>query len=233
VVAIARELGITAEVIPTLSFGTLKQNARNIHQWLKATRSQRIGLVSLSKGGADVKHALSWPEAAENFANVSAWVSFSGTVQGTPLVEWLRRRTLRWWAVRLLLWWRRHPWETLEDLRHGPGTPLACWPALPAHLRVVHVCAFPLRRHLAHPWAARGYERLAELGPNDGGGNLLTDVLDFPDIVCPVWGADHYLAPSWDLGPLLTGIIAAALTPRQASESATQPSAPPAIKSSA
>jgi hypothetical protein len=233
VLAMARELGIRAEVIPTHSFGTLEENARIIHQWLETRRGQRLALVSLSKGGADVKHALSLPEAAEAFAKVCAWVSFSGTVQGTPLVEWLRRRPFRWWAVRLLLWWRRHPWETLENLRHGPDTPLVVWPVLPAHLRVVHVCGFPLRRHLAHPWSSRAYARLAPLGPNDGGGNLLSDALSFPGVVCPVWGADHYLSPRWDAMPLLTGIVAAALTPRQASESASQPSAPPASRSSA
>jgi hypothetical protein len=231
--AIARELGVPAEVIPTRSFGTLAENASVIHDWLKARRGQRVVLVSLSKGGADLKHALALPEADETFRDVHAWVSFSGTVQGTPLIDWLRRRPLRWWAVKFLLWWRRHPRATLEDLRHGPDTKLVNWPALPAHLRVVHVCGFPLRRHLAHPWAPRAYARLAALGPNDGGGNLLADVLDFPGVVCPVWGADHYLTPRWDALPLLTGIIAAALAPRQATTSASQPSALPVSKSSA
>lgn len=228
--AIARESGCEAEVIPVASFGTLDENARTIRDWLAAHRGRRTALVSLSKGGTDVKRALSTPGA---FANVAAWVSLSGIVQGTPLIEWLRARRLRWWIVRLLLWWRGHSRQTLEELRHGPGTPLAVWNALPAHLRVVHVCGFPLRRHLAHPWAPRAYERLAPLGPNDGGGILLADTLVLPGIVCPVWGADHYLAPRWDVLPLLKGIIAAALAPRHASESAIQPSSAPATRSSA
>jgi hypothetical protein len=230
VIAIAREAGCEAEVIPTASFGTFSESARTIVDWLRAHRGRRIALVSLSKGGADVKHALRTPDA---FASVAAWVSLSGIVQGTPLVEWLRRRPLRWWGVRALLWWRGHPGRTLDDLRHGPDAPLAAWPALPPHLNVVHVCGFPLRRHLSHPWAPRAYERLAPLGPNDGGAILLADALTLPGIVCPIWGADHYLTPSWDVLPLLKGIIAAALTPRQASESASQPSNAPASKSSA
>jgi len=228
---IACELGMTAEVIPTRSFGRLTENARIVQEWLETRRERPVALVSLSKGGADVKHAFAGA-VADRFANITTWVSFSGTVQGTPLMDWLQRSKLRRWAVRLLLWWRGHPRETLEDLRHGPGTPLAGWPALPAAMRVVHVCGFPLRRHLAHPWAARAYARLETLGPNDGGGNLLADTLDYPGIVCPVWGADHYLAPAWDATPLLTGIVAAALAPRQATTSASQPSAPPASRSS-
>jgi len=96
-------------------------------------------------------------------------------------------------------------------LRHGTGTTLSTWPSLPVHLRIVHVCGFPLRRHLTHPWAPRAYERLAGLGPNDGGGLLLADCARWPGILCPVWGADHYLAPNWDSQPLVTGIVAAAL----------------------
>ena len=230
VLAIAREVGCEAELIPTGSFATFSESARAIVNWLDAHRGRRIALVSLSKGGADVKHALRTPDA---FGSVAAWVSLSGIVQGTPLVAWLRKRPLRWWSVRLLLWWRGYSGQTLEDLRHGPGAPLSSWPALPAHLTVVHVCAFPLRRHLAHPWATRAYERLAPLGPNDGGGILLADALTLPGFVCPVWGADHYLAPRWDVLPLLKGIISVALAPRHASLSASQPSTAPATRSSA
>lgn len=230
VLAIARESGCEAELIPVGSFATLSDSTQTILHWLEAHRGRRIALVSLSKGGGDVKHALQTPDA---FGNVAAWVSLSGIVQGTPLVAWLRKRPLRWWSVRLLLWWRGHPGRTLDELRHGPDALLSAWPALPPHMRVVHMCAFPLRRHLAHPWAPRAYERLAPLGPNDGGGILLADALTLPGIVCPVWGADHYLAPRWDVLPLLKGIISVALAPRHASLSASQPSAAPATRSSA
>lgn len=233
VLSIAQDLGIAAELVPVASFGTLAENARTLHQWIAARRGSRIALVSLSKGGADVKHALSLPGARELFADVSAWVSLSGMMLGTPLIEWLRRRSIRWRVIRLMLWLRGHSRDTLDDLRHGPSAPLGFWPALPAHMRVVHVCGFPLERHLVHRWASRAYARLAPLGPNDGGGNLLADVLGYPGIVCPVWGADHYLSPRWDAEPLLAGIIAAALDPRHESQSAHQPSAPPASRSSA
>ncbi len=233
VLAIAEKLGLPAEVIPTASFGTLAENAMAVHRWLDAKRGRRIALISLSKGGADLKRAMALPGADVAFADVSAWVNISGIVHGTPLVDWLRQRPIRHWIVRLLLWWRGHPRMTLGDLRRGPGTVLDGWPGLPPHMCVVHVCGVPLRRHLTHPWAPRAYERLAPFGPNDGGGILLADALHFPGIVCPVWGADHYLEPPWDAAPILTGIIAAALAPRHATVSASQPSAPPARRSSA
>ena len=213
VVAIAREIGCNAAVIPLPGFGRLKDNAQLIVKWLSARPEQRITIVSLSKGACDLKHALALPEAASAFERVQLWVSFSGILQGTPLIAWLRSRPLRWLGVHLLLWLRRHPRGTLNDLRHEPESFLASLPALPPHLRIVHICGVPLRHHLQHPWAERAYDRLAELGPNDGGGVLLGALSNVPGTICPVWGADHYLQPSWNATALLRDIVIAALTP--------------------
>jgi hypothetical protein len=233
VVAIAREIGCASAVIPIPGFARIEENARRIADWLATRRERRIALVSLSKGGPDVKRALALPDAARAFAHVQLWVSFSGIVQGTPLIAWLRSRPLRWWGVRMLLWLRRHPSGTLHDLRHEPDAPLATWPALPADLRIVHICGVPLRHHLQHPWAPRAYDRLATLGPNDGGGVLLGALCNIPGIVCPVWGADHYLQPSWNATPLLRDIVVSALTPdtrSRAGQSATTPLETPPIR---
>lgn len=234
VVAIAREIGCPAAVIAVPGFGRLEHNARHIADWLGARRERRIAIVSLSKGGPDVKRALALPDAARAFAHVQLWVSFSGIVEGTPLIAWLRARPLRWWGVRALLWLRRHPGGTLRDLRHEPGGLLSTWPAVPKHMHLVHICGVPLRQHLQHAWAPRAYDRLAPLGPNDGGGVLLGALSKVPGIVCPVWGADHYLQPSWNATPLLRDIVIAALTPgarRHASQSDNAPIAAPAIRS--
>lgn len=196
---IARKLQCEAELIPLPSFGTLDANARIILDWLASRQNRRVALVSLSKGGADLKRALAHPTAETSFSGVAVWINISGIVQGTPLVEWLRRRPLRWWGVHLLLWWKGHKAEALKELGWQSPPVLPTWPVLPTHLSVIHVCGFPLRRHISHPWGKRAYDRLAPLGPNDGGGILLGDCLHLPGIVCPIWGADHYLAPQWDI----------------------------------
>ena len=236
VLAIAREIGCPAAVIPVPGFGRIEDNANLISNWLSSRREQSITVVSLSKGGSDVKRALALANAKHAFAQVQLWVSFSGIVEGTPLIAWLRRRPLRWWGIRLMLWLRRHPRGTLDDLRDEPGSALATWPAVPEHLRIVHICGVPLREHLEHRWAPRAYDRLAPLGPNDGGGVLLGALSNVPGIVCPIWGADHYLQPSWNATALLRDIVVAALTPvarRHAIQSAAAPTTAPAIKSAA
>ncbi|HEX4645430.1 MAG TPA: hypothetical protein VH598_07450, partial [Verrucomicrobiae bacterium] len=223
--------------IPVDSFGSLARNASLIAGWLASHSQEQTVLISLSKGSADLKLTLALPDAAKLFRNVTTWISLSGLPQGTPLVAWLRRQPLRRTGVRLLLWLRRQRYSVLEELRHEPDGPLAGWPALPAHLRIIHVVAFPLRRHLAHPWAPRGYERIAPFGPNDGGGFLLGEVTNLPGTVFPIWGADHYLQSAWEDTVTLRGVLAEAMSQgdalRQANQSAAQPSMPPASKSSA
>jgi hypothetical protein len=211
VVEIARKLGLTVELLPLKSFGGLKENAEAIVKWLHSRRSKTVALVSLSKGSSDVKQALTRPDAAVCFENVRAWVSFSGIVQGTPLVDWLQSRSLRYFFIRLLLRLGGQRPSTLKELRWGDGAALSTWPALPRTLRVVHIYGLPLERHLCHPWAFRGYERLRNLGPNDGGGVLLGDLAQLPGITFPVWGADHYLSPAWDISSSLERVVLAAL----------------------
>ena len=216
VVELFRRAGFRAETVPLASFASLRENSRAIVDWLEQRGEERVLLVSLSKGSADLKIALSLPEAKEAWRRVGGWVSLSGLAQGTPLVGWLRTRRLHWFGVQLLFWWRGYRRSVLEELDHGAGTPLAGWPRVPPHWRVAHVCGFPLRRHLKHPWALRGYERVASLGPNDGGGILLGDTLTWPGAIVPIWGVDHYLQPDWDCEPLLGNILTAAADSMQA-----------------
>jgi hypothetical protein len=235
--AILKAINCRVERVPVESFGALTTNAAIIADWLSRHRDQRVALISLSKGSADLKIALGLSNAAELFRNVETWVSLSGLPQGTPLVPWLRRQPLRRLGVRLLLRLHGQRYSVVEELRPEPDGPLASWPPMPPHLRVIHIVSFPLRRHVAHPWAARAYERLKPLGPNDGGGFLLADVANLPGTVLPVWGADHYLQPAWDVTSLLRRTFIEALPPgtkvRQATQSAVQPSTPPASRSNA
>jgi hypothetical protein len=234
---IVRSMDCAVECVSLRSFGSLAENAALLSGWLRQHQGRPVVLVSLSKGSADLKIALGLRNAPELFRDVKGWVSLSGLPQGTPLVAWLRRQPLRRWGVGLLLRLRGQRYSVVEELRHEPDGPLATWPALPPRMSVIHVVGFPLRRHLAHPWAARAYERLSPLGPNDGGGFLLGDVTRLPGSVYPVWGADHYLQPAWDTTPLLRRVLTEAMSPQaelcQANQSAAQPSRPPANKSTA
>jgi hypothetical protein len=190
-------LGCATDTIPLESFGSLRRDAQQIVDWLRGQSDGRpLVLVSLSKAGAGVKLALSAKGAAAAFRNVRAWISLSGTYFGTPLVNWLYSQWWRLPLIRALFWFRRYDYGAIRELARGPSTVLDFDPAIPGHLRIVHVVGFPLTPHMTTPLARRGYRRLSASGPNDGGPILLADVARLPGYVYPVWGADHYLQPA-------------------------------------
>jgi hypothetical protein len=224
-VAIAEDLGWNWERLAVPSLGRLEENAAAIVTWLRAHKDKRVLIVSLSKGSSDVVMALRHTSAQYAFANVCGWVSVSGMVHGTPLVAWLKQHRLRTLGVHLWLWVRRQRFAALAELSRGQNGPLDAEIVLPKNLRAIQVVGFPLSTHLRHPWAPRGYERLSPLGPNDGGGILLGDLTRWPGLIYPVWGADHYLRPEWDVESTLRNILL------HATASQTTASTPPASKS--
>ncbi len=227
VLDLAAELGWPAERLAVPSLSTMAANAAVLLDRL-ARRDRPVVLVSLSKGGADVRATLATPEV--DFGGV-AWLDLSGLTAGTPLLGWLRRRPLRYWGTRGLLAVQRLPFAPLHELRDGPGSPLDGAFVLPPGVAAIHVVGFPTVATLTHPWAKRAHARLAPLGPNDGGGVLLESALRLPGDVYPVWAADHYLRPAWDVRPLLLNLLRDAA--RHAHASAAQPSAAPAATSTA
>jgi hypothetical protein len=188
----AHRLGFRTARIPVRGFGSLKDNSRLILDWLDKRADEPVVLVSLSKGGADVKIALAQEDASSAFRNVVAWIDLSGILNGTPLADWLLSRKLRSLFLRPFFWFRGHSFEVIRDLSRRVGSPLSGRAILPKRLKSIHVVGFPLRRHLSNALMRRGHCRLAPFGPNDGA-IVLADVCTFPGAVYPVWGADHYL----------------------------------------
>ncbi len=202
---LAADLGWTAERAAVPDLGTLAANATVLLDLLARRRDRPVILVSLSKGGADVRTALATTGA--DLGDVCGWLNLSGLLTGTPLLAWLRGRPLRFWGARALLAIQRQPFAPLHELRDGPAAPLAGPVVLPPGVRATHVVGFPTVATLSHPWARRAHARLAPLGPSDGGGLMLAGVLDLPGDVYPVPAADHYLRPARDVRPLLRNLL--------------------------
>ena len=205
---VAGELGMPVEMIPVSSTGALAENADTICRWLCAQRDGPLILVSVSKGGSDLRTALARPDAARVFERVIGWVNLCGILDGTPMADWLLSPSLLARANRFVHRIRGRSLDFLADLRRYPGCALDFPLALPAHLRAVHVVGFPLRRHLRNGLARRCHARLAPFGPNDGS-ILLADSPSWPGQLCPVWGADHYLRPPSSERPLLAALLRA------------------------
>lgn len=204
----AEQLGFATELVPLRSLGALETNADILIDFLRQQTGGPLILVSLSKGGSDLKIALARPEAEDAFRHVTHWINLSGLVNGTPLVDWLFASRLRTLWFRLLFWWRNYDFTVLPQLARGPDAPLHGDLDLPTTMRAIHVIGFPLRQHLSNALARRCHRRLERHGPNDGAGILLADALRLPGLVYPVWGADHYLRPGGkDLRPLARKLL--------------------------
>ncbi len=207
---VAREvaglLGLPVTTIPVSGTGSLTENARLIAGWLHSHREDPLIVVSVSKGGSDLKTALARPDAAQVFERVVGWVNLCGILDGTPMADWLLSPDLLARANRFVHRIRGRSLDFLTDMRRFPGCALDFPLTLPAHLRGVHVVGFPLRRHLRNGLARRCHARLEAFGPNDGS-ILLADAPHWPGQLCPVWGADHYLRPRTDERPLLAALL--------------------------
>jgi hypothetical protein len=202
---VAQSLGLPTVVAPVASTGRVRENGRVLHEWL-ATRQHNSPLivVSVSKGGSDLKAALAEPDAAAAFAHVVGWINLCGILDGTPMADWLLSPNFFARANRFVYRIRGRSLDFLADLRHHHTLDFPL--ELPVHLRTIHVLGFPLRHHLRNGLARRCHDRLKSFGPNDGS-IVLGDALPWPGQLCPVWGADHYLRPRVDVRPLLAALL--------------------------
>lgn len=202
----AERMGWPIDTIPVASTGSLLDNARTICSWLGEQRGSRIILVSLSKGGADVKMALRQPGAAEAFGRVAYWINLCGILDGTPQVDWLLSGNVAAVLNRLYYRARGVRFDFLRGMRRGRGSDLDFELKLPAQLRLISIVGFPLRRHMTSGVGRRCFDRLAPFGPNDGV-IILADVCAQPGLIYPIWGADHYLRSGTDIDRLVGTLL--------------------------
>lgn len=208
----AAGLGLTVETIPLEPMGGVQENAEILLDWLRHCAHDNVVLISLSKGSADVKKALSMEIADTAFRNVSAWISVGGLLEGTPLAPWLLSNERFPTAFRAINRINGVTFRFLEDIDRRAGGPLDFPLHLPPHLRIVHVLGVALPEHATN-WLARRFQRrLAPLGPNDGF-MLLEDLFHWPGVVYPLWGADHYFRTREDPRPFLERLISRAVEP--------------------
>lgn len=202
----ARGLGLRAELIPVSSTGTLEENSGFILNWLADHHRERIILISLCKGGADAKFALSLPHAENRFRNVTSWINICGTLNGSPVAEWLLGSRPGFFVAWLYCKCRGHDLSFIRELQFSPQSPVSRPLRLPAFIRLINIVGFPLERHLTNRFMRLCYQRVSSRGPTDGG-LLLADLCSLPGVIYPVWGADHYLRPDTRARKIISAVL--------------------------
>lgn len=202
----AAELSLPCNFVPLASRGSVQQNATLLAEWLKHQPAGKLVLVTVSKGGPDLKLALARPDAPQLFRNVVAWVNLCGPLDGTPMADWIPASRVRSWVMRLQYRIQRRDFGFITDMCHAPGSPLCGAVRLPTHMKLWSFVGFPLRAHLATPHSRFCNRIIARLGPNDGT-VLLSDALKWPGELFPVWGVDHYFRPTQRAKSLVNAIF--------------------------
>jgi len=199
---VATRLGMPNEVIPLESLGSIRTNAGLIREALGGREERSVILVSISKGGAETRVALSeegpWRRA------VAGWLNVGGLLRGTPLVDYRAGNRVGYLVGRALMLLKGVPRVFLEDL--GYESPLLrAQDGSPPGVPTVNLVGLPLGAHLQGRLASR-HRTLARFGPNDGYVPTL-DALIPGAPTYPLWGASHYFDTA-ELPRVLSGITA-------------------------
>lgn len=189
VLAAARACGIPASLAPTHSKGGLQANIPILLEILRSQQAQRIWLLSLSKGAAELRYLLHRHGAELPLSRIEAWLNVGGLPHGCQIVDHMLRSPMRRLKTRALC--RVLGVDYHEFAAFGTANP--AWHfalKLPPTLQLINVVGIPLARHVQRVLRQR-YRRLAAQGPNDGM-VLLPDAIVRPGYVYPIWGADHF-----------------------------------------
>jgi hypothetical protein len=171
-------------VAPVLSRGSITENAEHLWRTIEQEPGDNLWLVSLSKGGGEVRLMLQAHAGDPAIQKLRGWINISGLVRGTPLADHYQL------GVRAFFLLAGVDSRAAAELQPGHAhwqKPLV----LPPHVHVINVIGVPLRHHIRQRNMLWRYTRLARYGPNDGMAPL-SNLLVQPGQIYPVWGTDHF-----------------------------------------
>jgi hypothetical protein len=191
--ALYEKWGIAHQLVAIDENGTVEGNAHIVADAIrKASVKHRVFLVSASKSGAEVALALGSVLDARETSRVVGWLSIVGAVRGSPLADRVLEPDMCWF-VELQLGVKGFDLEGLKSMRASTSRPLFDGLRFPPHIEIVSLIAVPLSGNISDR-GSFGYDRMRELGPNDGL-TLLSDELVPGAVPLLLPGTDHFLGP--------------------------------------
>lgn len=186
---IAEKFNFEYELVELKSRGSVLQNKNLLKEKLRNEKHGNIWIISFSKGSTETRLCLEELSTEKFPASIKGWVSISGLIRGTfladdklrsPLAKALWRTTAQIIGVNHIITKEMSSRESV--LRRKIF--------VPPNLEIIHIAGLPLASHL-QPMLIQRYEKLSQFGPNDGI-ITLSDFLEVPGHVYPLWGADHF-----------------------------------------
>ena len=176
--------GFAQYFVETIEDGAIEANAEIVAAAIqsRSRTGRRLILVSVSKSGAEVAHALTRMGPDET-RGVAAWVNISGTLQGSPLAD-QRLAQLEDLIGKVDV-------AGVESLSTSRSRQRFNNVRIPRHLLVVNYIGIPLTGSISM-LARSGYADLRAHGPNDGL-SLLSDLIVPDGLTLAEIGRDHFL----------------------------------------
>jgi hypothetical protein len=183
---VAEKFGFQVDIIPTQSTASVSRNSAIIKQTLAQDTAQNIWLLSISKGMSELRHYL------QNHTvnpNVKGCIHIAGIPKGVPYIDDRLSNPLKRSFVKLLCQLYRVDYQAVNELQ----TTHVFWENSTWENTIQHIQLLPIPHssHL-HGIMRKKYHLTLKCGPNDGM-IPLTDCLDIPGNIYPVWGYDHFL----------------------------------------
>jgi hypothetical protein len=201
--ALLDRLGVDTRLIRVVENGTVEANAAIVADEIRrfADAGQPVILVSASKGGPEVAHALGHVLAPDETAPVQAWVNVGGLLKGAPLADWASSWPNRWLAHAYYWYQGLDPGASIASLTTGRSVARLERQTIPAHVLIVNFVGVPLSGHIS-AGAEFGYARTRRAGPNDGLTAIVDELAHGGPAILQV-GLDHYYRdPQIDLKTL-------------------------------
>ena len=189
--ALMADMGFKTTLIETNELGLVEENAEIIAEAIQRLSGQDkdLILVSASKGGPEVALALGRLLTESESTHVKAWISVGGFLRGSPnadrLLRWPRRAFVP--VMRAISGRSRGIVRNLGTEVRGKAFDSL---NLPPHLFSLQYVGAPLSGQVGDD-SRRRYERLRELGPNDGLTLLADELIEGGAVITDV-GLDHY-----------------------------------------
>jgi hypothetical protein len=203
---VAHSKFLNTEIIPVKSSGSVSENALIIRKWLAECSATDIVLVSLSKGGAEVRQALNLDQENRIGSKIRTWINVCGPLQGTRIADWVVSNLFVKMFIRMQFWFQKRDFQFVTELtRDHAHSPLGL-DFTESKVPLINVVGFPLKRHLSTSFSRFCHARLSPWGPNDGTVSL-GDVIRWPGLTYPAWGMDHYFRPEDQARQLIRAIL--------------------------
>ena len=186
--------GIQSCLIRTDEKGTVEANACTIANTVLAFRQQGVDvvLVSGSKAGPEVAMALGTILCPEETTHVRGWLSVSGAMRGSPLVDDALSCPKRCLTAAVFCMKRWGDLSALASLTTCASRRRLAAACLPEHILTVTLVGMPLSGQISEK-LQDNYEKLRPCGPNDGLVLLADQLLPGAPAV-PAVGQDHYFS---------------------------------------